>query len=250
MYYLGPWLSWIFILTRSCTVTLVTTNLMQANRCRSRQILGVRSIFAQISPNVPEKMTSKKTTAFHFILGAFFSNQSTSTAIFAQIFSKLSQISLNCPKNLQKRHLQLDFGRHFLKTKHIKPILRRFSHILPRLPKILPGFEGFSPHQNFWGCACTSVCYTTVRALSNVHAGRMFPTPVLNKIYDFKFQERFPNLCICLRILLTIPATVASAERSFRKLKLIKNYLRATSGQFRVVYLARLNIASKFAQEV
>jgi len=57
---------------------------------------------------------------------------------------------------------------------------------------------------------------------------KLLPPYLRNKIYDFMSQERFPNICICLRILLAIPATVASAERSFRKLKLIKNYLRAT----------------------
>jgi len=58
---------------------------------------------------------------------------------------------------------------------------------------------------------------------------------LLNKIYDFKLQESFPNVCIWQRILLTIPATVSSAERSFSKLKLIKNWSH-------VVYLAKLNI--------
>jgi len=65
-----------------------------------------------------------------------------------------------------------------------------------------------------------------------------------------KLQEGFANACIWLRILLTIPATVASTERSFSKLKLTKNYLRATSGQSRVVYLARLNTESELAQDV
>ena len=36
----------------------------------------------------------------------------------------------------------------------------------------------------------------------------------------------FPNFFTALRILLTVPVTVASGERSFSKLKLIKNYLR------------------------
>jgi len=43
---------------------------------------------------------------------------------------------------------------------------------------------------------------------------------------------------------------VASAERSFSKFKLTKNYLRATSGQSRVVYLAKLNTESYLAQDV
>ena len=44
------------------------------------------------------------------------------------------------------------------------------------------------------------------------------------KMMDFCF----PNVWIAYRILLTIPVIVASAERSFSKLKLIKSYIRST----------------------
>ena len=43
-------------------------------------------------------------TAFHSILGAFFSNQSTSSTIFAQISSKLAQISPNLHEKVLKKH--------------------------------------------------------------------------------------------------------------------------------------------------
>lgn len=43
-----------------------------------------------------------------------------------------------------------------------------------------------------------------------------------------KLNGSFPNITVALRIMLTIPITSASAERSFSKLKLIKNYLRST----------------------
>ena len=48
---------------------------------------------------------------------------------------------------------------------------------------------------------------------------------------EYKLCELFPNVCISLWILLTIPATVASAQRSFSDLKPTKNYLGSTMSQ-------------------
>ena len=45
------------------------------------------------------------------------------------------------------------------------------------------------------------------------------PLEILNYI---KRLDSFPNACIAYRILLTVSITVASVERSFLKLKLIK----------------------------
>jgi len=53
-----------------------------------------------------------------------------------------------------------------------------------------------------------------------------------------------------LRIFLTIPAAVASAERFFSKLKLLKNYLRSAMSQTRRVDFARLNIEFGIARQV
>ena len=62
-------------------------------------------------------------------------------------------------------------------------------------------------------------------------------------------RELFPNVCIILRIFLTNPAEVASAERFFSKLKFLKN-LRSATSQTRLVDLARLNIESSIARQV
>jgi len=43
---------------------------------------------------------------------------------------------------------------------------------------------------------------------------------------------------------LTITATIASAQRSFSKLKLVKNYFRSNMSQTRLVDVARLSIES------
>ena len=42
----------------------------------------------------------------------------------------------------------------------------------------------------------------------------------------YKLESLFPNLVIALKILLTIPVTVASGERSFSKLKIIKKHFK------------------------
>ncbi|KAI8523432.1 hypothetical protein RHMOL_Rhmol13G0073100 [Rhododendron molle] len=71
------------------------------------------------------------------------------------------------------------------------------------------------------------------------------PIEVLN--YLKHMEDCFPNSWIAYRILLTIPVTVASGERSFSKLKQIKNYLRSTMSQERLNGLAMLSIENDFA---
>ena len=52
----------------------------------------------------------------------------------------------------------------------------------------------------------------------------------------------YPNVSVAYRILLTVPVTVASAERSFSKLKLLKNCLRLTMLQDRLNGLAMCSV--------
>ena len=62
---------------------------------------------------------------------------------------------------------------------------------------------------------------------------------VLNFI---KRHNYFTNASITYGVLLTIPVTVASAERSFSKLKLLKSYMRTTMTQERLDDLATIAI--------
>ncbi|XP_074299079.1 uncharacterized protein LOC141630102 [Silene latifolia] len=55
----------------------------------------------------------------------------------------------------------------------------------------------------------------------------------------------FPNAVTAYRILLTIPVTVATAERNFSKLKLLKSYLRSTMSQDRLNSLAMIAIENQ-----
>ena len=60
----------------------------------------------------------------------------------------------------------------------------------------------------------------------------------------------YPNVSVAYRILLTVPVTVASAERSFSKLKLLKNYLRSTMSQERLNGLAMCCIEKNILDDI
>ncbi len=65
--------------------------------------------------------------------------------------------------------------------------------------------------------------------------------------YIWSIRDSFPNTAIAYRILLTVPVTVASAERSFSKIKLIKNYFRSTMSQDRLCGLSILSLEKGIA---
>jgi hypothetical protein len=68
-----------------------------------------------------------------------------------------------------------------------------------------------------------------------------------------KFLEKRPYLAvanIAYRILLTIHVTVASAERSFSKFKLLKSYMRSTMTQERLSGLATIALESDILEKI
>lgn len=73
---------------------------------------------------------------------------------------------------------------------------------------------------------------------------------ILSHVYSLNLNNLFPNICVALRIFCTLPATVASAERSFSKLKIIKNYLRSAMSQERLSGMAILSIEKKIAARI
>ena len=73
---------------------------------------------------------------------------------------------------------------------------------------------------------------------------------LLTFIHERELSEIYPNLWTALRMGLTLPVTVAEAERSFSKLKLIKSYLRSTMSQERLTDLAIININHTIAEQI
>ncbi|XP_042387684.1 uncharacterized protein LOC121979757 [Zingiber officinale] len=63
------------------------------------------------------------------------------------------------------------------------------------------------------------------------------PNEIMSAVDILNFVKNidcYPNVAIAYRILLTMPVTVGSAERSFSKLKLLKTYMRSTMSQERL----------------
>ncbi|KAI3684617.1 hypothetical protein L6452_33841 [Arctium lappa] len=90
--------------------------------------------------------------------------------------------------------------------------------------------------------------YVELKLLQDYLANqKMGPVDILMYL---KHVGCFPNAIIAYRVLLTIPVTVASAERSFSKLKLLKSYLRSTMTQERLNGLALIAIESGLLENV
>lgn len=73
---------------------------------------------------------------------------------------------------------------------------------------------------------------------------------ILKWMVNWGFAECLPNLSFALRIFLTMCVSVASCERSFSKLKLIKSYLRSYMNQARLTNLAILSIERHLAETI
>lgn len=72
----------------------------------------------------------------------------------------------------------------------------------------------------------------------------------LQFIVDFTLADSLPNVFLALKFFLTICVSVASCERSFSKLKLIKSFLRSTMTQLRLSNLAILSIEKGIATRI
>lgn len=142
-------------------------------------------------------------------------------------------------------------------------------------------FENYKAYEDIFGFLCGSVnlsslddarlkacCDRLETALkhessSDIDANDLFgelqvirmilPAEQMTAVETLRFLKRqgcFPVACIAYRILLTVPVNVATAERSFSKLKLLKSYLRSTMSQERLNGLAILAIEHEFLDDL
>ena len=76
------------------------------------------------------------------------------------------------------------------------------------------------------------------------------PIDILRKLASYCNDVCCSNLATSIRLLLTQTTSIASCERSFSKLKLIKNYLRSTMMQERLSSMALMSVESKILDSI
>ncbi|KAM3732964.1 hypothetical protein ACB098_11G098600 [Castanea mollissima] len=153
-------------------------------------------------------------------------------------------LAMTICKNLQSKDMHIDVAidqltedgftsamnssKEIATKMEIEPIFR--EKLDQAISSIESRFEQFQIYENIFDL------YSELKILREVlQTNENSPINVLNYIK---------------RILLTIPITVASAERRFSKLKLIKSYLRSTMSQERLSGLAILSIEKEMLAEL
>ena len=89
-----------------------------------------------------------------------------------------------------------------------------------------------------------------LRNFPDLPSATVTPLELITYMHDKELSEIFPNFWTGLRIAATLPVTVAQAERSFSKLKLIKTYLRSTMTQDRFTGLAVISINHAIGEQI
>lgn len=91
---------------------------------------------------------------------------------------------------------------------------------------------------------------TEIQSLPNLPKTSMTTFELLTFIHQNELTGFYPNLWVALRIACTLPVTVASAERSFSKLKLIKTYLRSSMSEECLSGLAVISINHQIGSQI
>ena len=95
-----------------------------------------------------------------------------------------------------------------------------------------------------------SALATEMESLPELPKAKMTTLELITYLSQNEICELYPNLWVALRIACTLPVTVASAERSFSKLKLNKNYLRSSMAQERLNGPALISINNKIGHQI
>lgn len=90
----------------------------------------------------------------------------------------------------------------------------------------------------------------TFQAIELFNLEKLSMFQIYQNLIKFDLLSEYPNFSISIQIFLTLPVTSASCERSFSKLKLIKNYLRSSMSQERLSHAALISIERTITESI
>ncbi|XP_065420419.1 zinc finger MYM-type protein 1-like isoform X3 [Chrysemys picta bellii] len=147
-------------------------------------------------------------------------------------------------KNVAAKFSGLD-PKHFDNADNVKKLeflADMYSDVIDSQTKIVEEFLSFKD------------MYKEIMSTSDRLKSSVDERPTINSVLKFMIANDmcciYPNLSRLYHIFLTLPISSAVAERPFRRLKLIKSYLRSTMGEDRLSRLALLSIERQLATEV
>lgn len=111
--------------------------------------------------------------------------------------------------------------------------------------KLAEEFQDFNPAE----LATQIESFKCLFASELMSSNSVFDMTKLLIIENNNLITSLPDLLTAFYLFLTLPVTVASAERTFSKLKLIKNYLRSIMSQTRLSGLAMISIENERAKK-
>ncbi|KAL4149384.1 hypothetical protein QTP88_003345 [Uroleucon formosanum] len=171
-------------------------------------------------------------------------NKSSETIVKLQCYQSLDSIITSLKWRFEKMsNISLNFS--FLSGRNLSTMgiddIKKWSDDLALLYSVdLNGGELYTEVQSFK--------FQDSRLIESFKTATCYD--FLKCIHQHCLQDVYPNLEVALRIFLTMPVTTATCERSFSKLKLIKNYLRSTMGQERLSNIAILSIEQEIASKI
>jgi hypothetical protein len=101
-----------------------------------------------------------------------------------------------------------------------------------------------------WNCIRTARTIISLKRANRNGEKLDFSPKGLLKYISSMGLDAYKILATILQILLTLPVPVASCERSFSRMKLIKSYLWSTMSQGRFTKLAILSVENQVASSI
>ncbi|XP_063302374.1 zinc finger MYM-type protein 1-like [Pelobates fuscus] len=178
---------------------------------------------------------------------------------------KAKDAGLTLPEEMKRAMFECPDRFHHeseIRSQAIEKILSMFAVIQPNslvvatekdirnyTPKLTEIFDEFSDEDIFREIERLQR-HLEAAKISVEEAKKWTALQFLEFIVKWDYCESLPNLSPCLRFFLTLCVSIASCERSFSKLKLIKNLFRSTMSETRLTNLAILSIEHEYARKI